>query len=124
MRHNILFTLLSLLFFLLACDNTEKSRWLNEANGIWKYSVGNSDEINLLSASKAKPNFLKLNEFDPIDFPFNTEDIKIIGRDNKIHILYSYLRVGAPNMQIDNVSCGGVFICLNQEGIFAGHGMT
>ncbi|WP_430814648.1 sugar-transfer associated ATP-grasp domain-containing protein [Carboxylicivirga sp. RSCT41] len=45
-------------------------------------------------------------------------------RDNKIHILYSYLRVGAPNMQIDNVSCGGVFICLNQEGIFAGHGMT
>ncbi|MBK3519933.1 sugar-transfer associated ATP-grasp domain-containing protein [Carboxylicivirga marina] len=44
--------------------------------------------------------------------------------DNVIHILYSYLRIGAPNMLIDNVSSGGVFVCLNQDGSFAENGMT
>ncbi|MCU4157954.1 hypothetical protein J1N10_18415 [Carboxylicivirga sp. A043] len=45
-------------------------------------------------------------------------------KDDLIYILYSYLRIGAPNMQIDNISSGGVFVCLNQDGTFSEQGMT
>lgn len=43
--------------------------------------------------------------------------------DNKIHILYSFLRVGAPGSRIDNVSKGGMFLCIKKDGRFVDFGM-
>jgi len=43
--------------------------------------------------------------------------------DNKIHILYTFLRVGAPGSRIDNVSKGGMFLCLKEDGHFVDFGL-
>ena len=43
--------------------------------------------------------------------------------DNKIHILYTFLRVGAPGNFVDNISHGGLFICVNEDGFFIDVGM-
>lgn len=76
------------LLLITSCNNSEKSPWSNEANGIWKLSIGNKNQINLISAANAKPNIVKLNEFDPIDFPFNSDEIKITELDNKIYLRF------------------------------------
>ncbi|MCB9208908.1 MAG: glycoside hydrolase family 31 protein [Ignavibacteriales bacterium] len=89
MKNKILFTLLILILFLSSCNNKESNTWLEEANGIWKYSIGDNNEFNLLKAANAKPNFLKLNDFDPINFPFNSDEIKITERDNKIYLRFT-----------------------------------
>ncbi|MBI9061718.1 MAG: hypothetical protein JEZ14_06990 [Marinilabiliaceae bacterium] len=43
--------------------------------------------------------------------------------DNKIHVLYTFLRVGAPGSRIDNVSKGGLFLCLKEDGCFVDFGL-
>ncbi|WP_430814646.1 sugar-transfer associated ATP-grasp domain-containing protein [Carboxylicivirga sp. RSCT41] len=42
--------------------------------------------------------------------------------DNQIHILYSFLRIGAEKSRVDNIANGGVFVCL-KEGRFIEKGM-
>ncbi|MBK3519935.1 sugar-transfer associated ATP-grasp domain-containing protein [Carboxylicivirga marina] len=42
--------------------------------------------------------------------------------DNQIHVLYSYLRIGAPESRVDNISNGGVFLCV-KNGRFAEFGL-
>ncbi|MCU4157952.1 hypothetical protein J1N10_18405 [Carboxylicivirga sp. A043] len=42
--------------------------------------------------------------------------------DNQIHILYSYLRIGAKNSRVDNVSRGGLFVGI-KNGRFVKEGM-
>ena len=43
--------------------------------------------------------------------------------DNQIHVLYSFLRVGAQGSRIDNVSMGGLFLCLREDGYFVDFGL-
>ncbi len=43
--------------------------------------------------------------------------------DNQIHILYTFLRVGAPGSRVDNVSMGGMFLCLKENGCFVDFGL-
>ncbi|MCG8580259.1 MAG: hypothetical protein MI866_10095 [Bacteroidales bacterium] len=42
--------------------------------------------------------------------------------DNQIHILYSFLRIGAKNSRVDNISNGGIFLCV-KDGQFIEKGM-
>ncbi|MBI9061284.1 MAG: hypothetical protein JEZ14_04815 [Marinilabiliaceae bacterium] len=44
-------------------------------------------------------------------------------KDNQIHILCSFLRIGAPGSRIDNCAKGGVCLCLKQDGHFAEWGL-
>ena len=43
--------------------------------------------------------------------------------DNTIHVLYSFLRIGAPNSRIDNISTGGIFLCVKPDKHFFEYGL-
>ncbi|MBI9061719.1 MAG: hypothetical protein JEZ14_06995 [Marinilabiliaceae bacterium] len=45
-------------------------------------------------------------------------------KDNKVHVIYSYLRVGAPGKRVDNICEGGMFVCVKEDGHFADFGFS
>jgi len=44
-------------------------------------------------------------------------------KNNKIHILYSFLRIGAPGSRLDNVTGGGILLGLKRDGHFVDFGL-
>ena len=86
MKRNIIPLLLIFLLSLSACNSTTDKSWENVASGVWKYSVGDPNAISLLSAANSIPNIDKLNESNPIDFPFDEDLIEINELDGKLYI--------------------------------------
>ncbi|NLY37550.1 MAG: hypothetical protein GX046_10030 [Tissierellia bacterium] len=46
----------------------------------------------------------------------------ILDKDNEVHFLPTILRMGGENMEIDNVSSGGVYVQVDQTGRISSHG--
>jgi alpha-D-xyloside xylohydrolase len=82
------FNSLIILIITTACNKTENTSWQQMANGVWKYSIGNNDNINLLNAAKAIPNFDKLNNSTPTKFPLDKELIHITRANHKIYLRF------------------------------------
>ncbi|MBT6837515.1 MAG: glycoside hydrolase family 31 protein [Bacteroidetes bacterium] len=80
----LLCTVATFSFLLISCNNTTTSNWEQEANGVWKYSIGSNDKIDLLKAAKAIPNIEKINDSEPAEFPLDKEKIHITKTDKNI----------------------------------------
>ena len=82
---NIFVFLVSLLF-LSSCTTTPGNTWESVANGVWRYSVGDPDAINLLIAAGAIPDIEAINNTENLDFPFSKDLIEINELDGKLYI--------------------------------------
>ncbi|WP_226940438.1 MULTISPECIES: TIM-barrel domain-containing protein [unclassified Imperialibacter] len=80
------FLLATISVICFACEEPEKQDWQQQANGVWKYSIGEKNKINLLSAAGAVPNITRLNVGAATVFPFDKERIRITKSDHKIVI--------------------------------------
>ncbi|MEQ8808599.1 MAG: glycoside hydrolase family 31 protein, partial [Imperialibacter sp.] len=80
------FLLATISVICFACEEPEKQDWQQQANGVWKYSIGEKSKINLLSAAGAVPNLTRLNVGAATAFPFDKERIRITKSDHKIVI--------------------------------------
>ncbi len=84
---NVLLTLITVLLF-SSCSTTKTPSWESIANGVWKYSVGDPDAVNLLDAAKAVPDITRLNDFKLSDFPFDKDLVEINELDGKLYIKF------------------------------------
>jgi len=92
------------------CNNSDNSTWNEVSNGIWKYSIGNSKEINLSNSANAIPKVSKLEEFDKVNFPLDQSNIKITQKDNNIFItlpLDKYEKIYGLGLQFKSVNRRG-----------------
>ncbi len=99
-----------LLLLINSCGNVNDESWNKIANGIWKFSIGDTTNINLLKAADAKPNFEKLNQFSEVEFPFDKKDISITQKNNNIYIklpLDKYEKIYGLGLQFKNVNKRG-----------------
>ncbi|MEQ8532494.1 MAG: ABC transporter substrate-binding protein, partial [Imperialibacter sp.] len=80
------FLLATISVICFACEEPEKQDWQQQANGVWKYPIGEKGKINLLSAAGAVPNLTRLNVGAATVFPFDKERIRITKSDHKIVI--------------------------------------
>ncbi len=83
-KNYFLFGILIFLFF--SCERSTSNGWRSEANGVWTYTIGERQAINLLAAAGASPNFKKLNEGAVSAFPFEKERVRITKLDHKVVI--------------------------------------
>ena len=82
-------SLITAAIILSSCTTTPNPSWENVANGVWKYSVGDPDAINLLTAAGAIPDIETINNSENlanIDFPFSEDLIEINELDGKLYI--------------------------------------
>lgn len=86
MRTKHLLPIFIAIIFITSCTSPPENKWEPVANGVWKYSVGDPNAISLLSAANSIPNIDKLNESNPIDFPFDKDLIEINELDGKLYI--------------------------------------
>jgi alpha-D-xyloside xylohydrolase len=88
MMKQILPLILAFLLVLTACSKTGSDTWKQIANGVWKYSTGENQGVNLLDAARATPNIAKLNESEPAEFPLDKESIEINKLNNKLYLKF------------------------------------
>ena len=76
--------------FLFSCQPAEKTEpaWQPEANGVWKYTIGPKNPINLLEAAKAAPKYEKINASAATEFPFDPSRITIKQDHGKLYIKF------------------------------------
>lgn len=66
----------------------EKSTWQAVAPGVWRYSEGEKEKINLLDAARITPKAARLREFPDRPFPINPEWINISRRKGKLYLKF------------------------------------
>lgn len=58
-------------------------------------------------------------------YPYSVNSLRVttlLDKDNKVHFLPTILRMGGENMEIDNVSSGGVYVQVDPSGRISSHG--
>ncbi len=88
MKRKYLFVIIIFLLIITASNKTENDPWQQMANGVWKYSIGIKETVNLLDAAKAVPNISKLNESKPVNFPLDKEFIKVTKQNNELYLRF------------------------------------
>ncbi|WOK04573.1 glycoside hydrolase family 31 protein [Imperialibacter roseus] len=76
----------TILVICFACGGAKKSDWQQQANGVWKYTIGEKSKINLLDAAGAVPNLARLDAGAATTFPLDKERIHITKSAHKIVI--------------------------------------
>ncbi len=66
----------------------ESTAWQAVAHGVWRYSEGEKEKINLLDAAGITPNLARINEFPETPFPLNPEEITITRRQGKLYVKF------------------------------------
>ena len=88
MKQKNLSLILIFLLVLTACSETGSDTWKQMANGVWKYSIGENQSVNLLDAAKATPNIAKLNDSEPADFPLDKTSIEVNRQNNQLYVKF------------------------------------
>ena len=76
----------TILVICFACGGAKKSDWQQQANGVWKYTIGEKSKITLLDAAGAVPNLARLDAGAATTFPLDKERIHITKSAHKIVI--------------------------------------
>ena len=88
MKGENIFVTIIFLLIVTACNQTENDPWQEMANGVWIYSVGTKESVNLLDAAKAIPEITKLNDSKPSNFPLDKETIEIKKQNNRLYLKF------------------------------------
>jgi len=88
MKRKDLFVVIIFILIITACHKTENDSWQQMANGVWKYSIGTKEAVNLLDAANAIPNITKLNDSKPSNFPLDKASIKITTQNSKLYLRF------------------------------------
>ena len=81
------------LLMLTACtqrvaDTEMVAQYQKQAEGVWQVSVGNPDEMNLLSELTIQPKLTTINEMGAAELPFNLDEISFEKVDRKTYIRF------------------------------------
>lgn len=102
------------------------------SGGVFKNSRGEVLTLNYLEA-KYQRDFIIQQQVNqhPYYKAFNASSLNTFRvltyrsvLDNTIHILYSFLRIGAYGSRVDNISSGGLFLCVKPDGTFYDYGLS
>jgi len=100
-------------------------------NGTFRSKAGDSLSLDYLEKT-FKQDFLvqecvEQHEYYKKFNPSSLNTIRVMTyrsvKDDQIHILCSFFRIGAPGSRIDNCSNGGVCLCLKNDGHFVDNGL-
>lgn len=80
--------LLSLFTFLLAVNLQSQTQWNKIANGVWKTSIGQPQDITLLSAAEINPNEAALAKLPDVTFPLDQQKISAEVVDGKTYLRF------------------------------------
>lgn len=80
-------------FMLTACtqrvaDTDTAAQYQKQAEGVWQVSVGEPDEINLLSELTIQPKLKTINEMGAAELPFNFDEITFEEEDHKTYVRF------------------------------------
>jgi alpha-glucosidase (family GH31 glycosyl hydrolase) len=84
MKPKMLSITIFILLIITSCNKIKNDPWQQMANGVWKYSIGKDETVNLLNAAGVKPNINKLNNLSLKNFPLDKDQIKFREQNNTL----------------------------------------
>jgi alpha-glucosidase (family GH31 glycosyl hydrolase) len=85
-------TLILLLFSCISVTQAQNITWDKVAPGVWKGTVGNAEEYNLLTVSGIKPKLDAIKNMSDPEFPIVQEQVKATLADGKTYLSFPLIK--------------------------------